>query len=146
MEGNVYISDSMRNAVFRFDGKKVDLWIKGDNILMPNGLCYDEGRLVVGVSGDGMLRAVDLKSKEISDLLSSGSNIDGVSMDGKGNFIVSDWKGKTILIEPGGVITVLLDTTERKINAADIFFIDKWDMLLIPTFNDNRVVACTLKY
>ncbi|MBN2184933.1 MAG: SMP-30/gluconolactonase/LRE family protein [Candidatus Krumholzibacteriota bacterium] len=145
-EGNVFISDSMTNAVYRFDGKKVDRWIQGGRILMPNGLCYDEGRLIVGVSGDGMLRAVDLKTKAISDLLSTGSSIDGVSMDGKGNFIVSDWKGRTVLIEPDGVITVLLDTADSKINAADIFFINKWDMLLIPTFNDNRVVACTLKH
>ena len=35
----------------------------------------------------------------------------------KVDFIVSDWKGKTILIEPNGVITVLLDTTGEKINA-----------------------------
>ena len=147
-EGNVYISDSMmnQNAIYRFDGEKAGLWLQGGKILRPNGLYSDGDRLVVGVSGDGMLRAVDFKTKEISDFLAAGSNIDGVAMDGKGNFIVSDWKGKTILIEPDGVITVLLDTTEEKINAADIFFIDKWDMLLIPTFNDNRVVACTLKY
>ncbi|MBN2070478.1 MAG: SMP-30/gluconolactonase/LRE family protein [Candidatus Krumholzibacteriota bacterium] len=146
--GNVYISDSMRDqdAIYRFDGQNAVLWLQGRKILRPNGLCFDNGNLIVGVSGDGMLRQVDMKTKEISDRVATGSNIDGVAVDGKGNFIASDWKGRTVFIEPDGVTTVLLDTSAEKINAADICFLSKWNMLLIPTFYDNRVVACTLKY
>ena len=145
-DGNVYISDTMQNAVYRFDGEKMELWVQGSDIEMPNGLYYDESRLLIGVFSDGTLKAADPETKEISDVISSGSPIDGVAMDGRGNFILSDWKGRTVLVDRDGLITVLLDTTQEKINAADIFFIDKWKMLLIPTFNDNRVVACTLKY
>ncbi len=145
-DGNVFISDTMQNAVYRFDGEKVELWMQGSDIEMPNGLYYDESRLLIGVFSDGTLKAADLETKEISDVISSGSPIDGVAMDGRGNFILSDWKGRTVLVDRDGLITVLLDTTQEKINSADIFFIDKWKMLLIPTFNDNRVVACTLKY
>lgn len=146
--GNVYISDSSRDnsAIYRFSGGKLELWLKDKLISRPNGLFVDEDRLIVGVSGDGLLRAVDLGTKEISDVHVIGSGIDGVAMDGRGNFLVSDWRGKTVIVDRSGGIMVLLDTTSDSINAADIAFIDKYRMLVIPTFNDNRVVACTLRY
>ncbi len=147
-KGLIYISDSAKyhDAIYRFDGKKAELWLKGINIHRPNGLLVDENRLIVGMSGDAMLRSVDLETGKITDLVIIGSNIDGVAMDNRGNFLVSDWKGKTVIVDSDGVTMVLLDTTKEKVNAADICFLDKWKMLLIPTFMDNRVVACTLVY
>jgi hypothetical protein len=38
-------------------------------------------------------------------------------------------------------VTVLIDTTNQKINSADIEYIEGKQILLIPTFFDNRVVA-----
>ena len=35
----------------------------------------------------------------------------------------------------------LLDTKDQKINAADIGYIESQELLLVPTFFDNRVVA-----
>ena len=35
----------------------------------------------------------------------------------------------------------LLDTTEKNINSADIGYHAKEDLILVPTFFDNRVVA-----
>ena len=53
-----------------------------------------------------------------------------------------DWSGRTLFIDREGGIRVLLDTTESGINSADICYIRKYDMRLIPTFSDDRVVAC----
>lgn len=147
-DGAVYISDSAesQDAIFRFDGEKVELWAKAPSINRPNGLFIDGGSLVIGVSGDSMLKRIDIETVKISDTVTVGSGIDGVAMDGRGNFIVSDWKGRTLLVEPSGGIYVLLDTTAAGVNSADICFLPKWKMLLIPTFSDNRVVACTLVY
>ncbi|MCU0638706.1 MAG: ATP-binding protein [Candidatus Krumholzibacteria bacterium] len=146
--GAVYISDSAesQNAIYRFDGEKVELWARAPSINRPNGLLVDGGNLVIGVSGHSMLKRVDIETGKISDIVTIGSAIDGVAMDGKGNFIVSDWKGRTMLVEPSGGIYVLLDTAAAGVNSADICFLPKWKMLLIPTFSDNRVVACTLVY
>ncbi len=144
--GIVYISDSAesQDAIYRFDGEKVELWARAPSINGPNGILVDGGSLVIGVSGDSMLKRVDIETGKISDIVTIGSAIDGVAMDGKGNFLVSDWKGRTMLVEPSGGIYVLLDTAAAGVNAADICFLPKWKMLLIPTFSDNRVVACTL--
>ncbi len=147
-DGTVYISDSASScdAIYRFDGKKVQLWIRDRLIARPNGLYADGKRLIVGVSGDSVLRQVDIETGKIGELVTIGSGIDGVAMDSKGNYLVSDWKGRTLLVDPEGGIYTLLDTTGSGINSADICFLAKWNMLLIPTFSDNRVVACTLVY
>ena len=72
--------------------------------------------------------------------------IDGLKKIRKGTYIVSDWKGKTQLIGKDKHPTVLLDTTDKKINAADLEYIPDKRLIIIPTFFDNRVVAYKLTY
>lgn len=146
--GNVYVSDSSKenSAIYRLAADTLEVWASGKAISSPNGLMVDGERLIVGNSGDAMLKAIDLETGEVSDLYTVGSGIDGLAKDRKGNFIVSDWAGRTVLIEPSGAITVLLDTRAEKINAADLDFVPGEDLVIIPTFHDNRVVAAKLRY
>jgi hypothetical protein len=37
------------------------------------------------------------------------------------------------------------DSTEKKINTADLYFAKELDLLLVPTFFDNQVVAYQIK-
>ena len=146
--GNVYISDSSRenSAIYRFSGGALELWLRHRDIQSPNGLFVDGGRLLVGNSGDATVKAVDLRTKKITTAVNAGSSIDGLKVDAKGNYIVTDWKGRTALIEPDGGIYILLDTRSEGVNAADIELVDEYDMVIIPTFSDNRVVAARLIY
>ncbi|MBN1165453.1 MAG: SMP-30/gluconolactonase/LRE family protein [Candidatus Krumholzibacteriota bacterium] len=145
-KGTVYLSDTHQdvNAIYRFQGGKLRVWLRDEMIKRPNGLFVEEDRLIIGCGGEGRLLAVDLEGKKITEIARAGTGVDGIAMDGKGNFLVSNWAGKTMLIEPDGGVRVLLDTTVDKINSADITFIIKKDLLLIPTFYDNRIVACRL--
>lgn len=147
-KGNVYISDSSKksSAIYRFADGEVEVWLRHRDIQSPNGLFVDGDRLIVGNSGDATLKAVDLKSRKVSTVVNVGSSVDGVKMDSKGNFIVTDWKGRTALIEPEGGIYILIDTRSDGVNAADIELVDEYDMVVIPTFSDNRVVATKLIY
>ncbi|MCK4538431.1 MAG: SMP-30/gluconolactonase/LRE family protein [Candidatus Krumholzibacteria bacterium] len=145
-EGRVYVSDSAlsSNAIYRLSGGKAELWVKDDRLGRVNGLFFDGDRIIAGVSADAMLRGVDPGDRSIGDVAVIGSAIDGIAMDSNGDFIVSDWKGRTVLVDSDGGIRVLADTRESEVNAADICFIEKYRMLLIPTFYDDRVIACTL--
>lgn len=147
-QGRVYVSDSSadNSVIYRLEGDTLSLWVRDPALRSPNGLCVDGGRLVVGNSGDGTLKSIALADGTVHDLVAVGSPIDGVRIDRRGNYLVSDWSGRTLLIEPSGMITILLDTTARKINAADIEFIPGEDLLLIPTFHDNRVFAGRIVY
>ncbi len=147
-KGNVYITDSSRDnsAIYRFSDGTLEVWLRHKDIQSPNGLCIDGGRLIVGNSGDATLKAVDLEDRSVTTVVNVGSPIDGVKIDSKGNYIVTDWKGRTALIEPDGGIYILLDTRSGGVNAADIELVNEYDMIVIPTFSDNRVVATKLIY
>jgi sugar lactone lactonase YvrE len=147
-KGNVYVSDSSNknSVIYRLASDTLEVWASGKAISSPNGLLVDGGRLIVGNTGDAMLKQIDLETGAISDLHTVGFGVDGLAMDRKGNLIVSDWAGRTVLIEPSGAITPLLDTRSEKINAADLTFVPGEDLVVIPTFNDNRVVAAKLRY
>ncbi|MDZ7859466.1 MAG: SMP-30/gluconolactonase/LRE family protein [Candidatus Krumholzibacteriota bacterium] len=144
--GNIYVSDSSSkvSAIYRLRGKDIKVWIKDDKIKNPNGLFINKGTLFVGSSGDGTLKAVDLETSEISTVAQPGFGIDGLVVDGKGGFILSDWRGKTSRIDRKGELKVLIDTSEAGINSADIDYIAEKNLLLVPTFSDNRIMAYSL--
>ncbi len=145
--GNVYVTDmsSQNSVIYRLTQGKMTVWVKGREISSPNGLCMEEKRLVVGNSGDGSIKAVNLADKKITTLTRVGSGIDGLRSDGRGNYFISDWKGKTSLVTASGQVIVLMDTTSSKINSADLEYIKTKKLLLIPTFFDNRVMAYKVK-
>lgn len=146
--GTVYISDSSKenSVIYRFANGEIEVWLRHKAIQSPNGLFVDGNRLVIGNSGDATLKAVDLKSRKVSTAVNVGSPVDGVKIDSKGNYLVTDWRGRTALIEPDGGIYILLDTRSDGVNAADLELVDEYDMVIIPTFSDNRVVATKLIY
>ena len=144
--GNVYISDmsSQNSCIYRFDGKDIPVWLKGKDISSPNGLFTEEDRLIVGNSGDGKLKAVNFEDKSIRVIADIGSGIDGIAKNETGNYIISDWMGKTSLIDKNGNVIELLNTTNLGINSADLTYIKNKNLVLIPTFSDNRIVAYRL--
>lgn len=144
--GNVYISDmSEENSViYKFADGKLEVWLQDELISRPNGLFFEKGKLFVG-TGDGFLKSIDLTDKSIAMFAETGFGIDGVQSDGIGNFLVSDWQGKTVFVSSAGEVKELLNTADAKINSADIEFIPEKKLLLIPTFFDNRVVAYLLE-
>ena len=145
--GNVYVSDMSpgNSVIYKLSQGGMTVWVRGPGISRPNGLYMEEKRLLVGNSADGSLKAIMLADKSINTIAKIGSGIDGLRGDGKGNYIVSDWQGKTSLVTADGRIIVLIDTTPSKINAADLEYIKGKNLLLIPTFFDNRVVAYTVE-
>jgi sugar lactone lactonase YvrE len=145
--GNVYVTDmsSENSVIYILRHGTMTVWMKGGEISGPNGLDMEGKRLLVGNSGDGSLKAINLADKKITTIARVGSGIDGLRSDGKGNYFISDWRGKTSLVTASGQIIVLIDTTALKINSADLEYIKNRKLLLIPTFFANSVVAYTVK-
>ena len=144
--GNIYISDSSQDnsVIYKFSKGRIEVWAKGKEIKSPNGLYIEGQELIFGNSGDGFIKAINLADKKIRTVAKIGSGIDGLRSDGKGNYLISDWQGKTSLVGKDGKVTGLLDTTKSNINSADIEFIQGMNLLIIPTFFDNRIVAYRL--
>jgi len=144
--GNVYVSDYSKDnsAIYRLNEDKFEIWMQNDEIGQPNGLFIHENELYVGNSADGKIKAIDIENGDIRTVAVVGSGIDGLKMDGEGNFIVSDWAGKTSFVSNNGDVTELLNTTDEKINSADLEYIIEKNLLIIPTFFDDRLVAYEL--
>ncbi len=144
--GTVYVSDASKvSVIYALKEGEVSVWLDSEEIKRPNGLFYNDGTLYVGSTGDGALKAVDISTQKVETVADVGFGIDGLVMDGEGGFIVSDWRGRTSSVGPDGKVKTLLDTTESKINSADIEYIVELDLLLIPTFMDDRVMAYHLQ-
>ncbi len=142
-EGNAYITDSRASAIYKFTNGEFEVWLQGNEINDPNGLLVDRNKLVVGNSGDGCLKAVDLEDKKVSTIvcLGKGSIMDGVRPDGKGNYIVSDFNGRVFLVTPSGKKTELLNTKTPQLFCADLEYIPEQKLLVIPTLYDNRIMT-----
>lgn len=136
--GEVYISDMANNQVLKYDDDSIQIWLSGDEINSPNGLAYFRGFLYVGVK-DALLK-VEPVERKIKVYASETGPIDGLIPLGGGKFVISDWSGRIMKISSTEKV-VLQNTTEKKIQAADLGYIPDEKLVLIPTFFDNRVVA-----
>lgn len=145
--GDIYVSDTSKknSVIYRLTDGKIRAWMSGADIKKPNGLYMQKKQLLVGNSGDGCIKSINLKTRKVEVVARAGCGIDGLHPVGKGAYLISDWKGKTAMVNAEGDIKVLMDTTDMKINSADFDYVDNKNILLIPTFFDNRVVAYKLK-
>lgn len=141
--GNAYITDTQADVIYRFKSGQFEIWLENQEIKNPNGLCVDKDMLLVGNSGDGCLKSVNLVDKKISTVacLGKGSVIDGIKVDARGNYIVSDYNGRVFLISPSGNKTELLNTTTPQLFCADLEYIIDQNLLVIPTLYDNRIMT-----
>lgn len=137
--GRVFISDSGLGAIFLLEGEKIDVFLPKGTFERSNGLFWINNELYVGTKGK--IKSVNPENKRHRDVIEVDGGIDGLEI-WKGQFFVfSDWSGKVQLADLTGNSRVLFDTTPISINAADIEVIGKSDLLLVPTFFDNRVMA-----
>jgi sugar lactone lactonase YvrE len=142
-EGSLYVSDSRGNKVHRLKGGVFETWLEGGEIRDPNGVCIDGNTLLLGNSGDGSLKAIDLSTKEIRTVaqFGAGSVMDGLHLDGRGNYLVSDFNGRLFLVSPDGEAKLLLNTSAPQRFCADFEYVRELKLLVIPTLYDNRVIA-----
>ncbi len=142
----VFISDSGRNAILRYDGDSITEWLAGAEILQPNGLLVHSGRLIVGTSGDGELKTVDLKTKAVAVLARLGAGIvDGIAADESGALLVSHNEGRLFRVTPEGGVEKILDTTTVKMNLADFCYCPAARLAVIPTYVDCRIAAFRIR-
>ncbi len=141
-KGNLYVSDTRKNVVYKISNSKAEKWLYNINDLKsPNGMAFKNGKVLIGTT-NGIAEA-DPENNNFKITVGHKGLIDGLIPLSNGNYIISDWKGKTELIGKSNN-KLLLNTSESGINAADLGFIYEKNLLLIPTFSDNRVIAYKL--
>lgn len=141
--GTVYVSDSRAGMIAKIENGQAQIWM--DSLAGPNGLLAVDGGLMTALWDEKTLNTINLESNEISPLADGIENPDGIEALGGGDFLVSSWNGMIHLVEQDGSKTLLLDTRAGEINAADIEYIEEKNLVLVPTFFKNKVVAYHLE-
>lgn len=140
-DGTVYVSDNRFDKIYRLKDDKWEVWMQGEQLNRPNGLLAGrKNKLYIGSTKIGALRVVDIDSKTMMTIADGMNNTDGIVTDGT-DFYVSDWNGQLFFVSAGGEKQLLLDTRDKKSNCADIEYVDKGKLIVVPTFTQNKLVA-----
>jgi DNA-binding beta-propeller fold protein YncE len=142
--GNVYVSDSDNNSIWVISGGVVSNWLS-EGMDKPNGLLVDGDRLMLDIMNAEEFASIDMATKQISIISEGVGAADGIArVDTKGHFLVTDWDGRVFMIYPDGSKEVLLDTRDEETGAADLDYIPEKNLVLVPTFYKQTVVAYKL--
>lgn len=152
-DGTVYVSDMMLSRIYQVKGGNASVFAEGEDLEYPNGLLVDGGRLLVAAWGKpeadfstrvpGRLFSLDLETKKKTLITRDPTgNLDGLELDGRGGFIVTDWiAGKVIHVAADGKTRTLLRLSQ---GTADHAYIPGRTLLVLPQMNENRVTAYDL--
>ena len=142
--GKVYFSDSNTGKIHIYENGTVTDWIT-EGLKRPNGLFIEDDRILLLSSESQDMKIIDPKTGKFEVVLTGIGRGDGIEYSGyEGYYIASDWQGEIFLIHPDFTKESLLRTQEAKINTADIGLNPDEQIVYVPTFFDNRVLAFKL--
>ena len=139
--GVVYVSDTRTENLHKIENGVVTTLLTG--IKGANGVYVDGDDLYV--LGNGSL--MKMNKDEIVTTIADGmeSSTDGLEKVNGKDFLVSCWAGVIYYVNADGSKQKLLDTMAEKSNTADIGFNAEKNIVYVPTFLKNKVVAYQLK-
>lgn len=140
-DGKVYFTDMNTGKVHLLEGGKTSTVTEGHESVNGIAIAEDGSLYILDKSGLKALNS-DGTSTILNKIVTGG---DGLVILGDGNFIASRWQGEIFFINGGGE-TLMLDTKDAESNTADIAFIPGDNIVLVPTFFKNKVVAYKLDY
>ena len=152
--GSVLVSDMLASAIYALQGEKVSKVASGVELDSPNGLLVDGDTLYIAGWGRdiqdsfetltlGRLLALNLRTRKVQPVTKATlGNLDGVELDGKGGFLVTDWiEGAVLHISAKGAVTSVLDLPK---GSADIAYLPAKKLLIVPQMLENKVTAYDL--
>jgi hypothetical protein len=140
----VYFTDSETVTIHRLRKGKLSV-VPGDSTISGiNGIYVDGNTLVLSGYGSGNVYTMNTSDQSVQQLAVNIPNGDGIERYRDG-WIVANWDGEVYHIDNGGKVNKILDTKDQKLNSADIEVIEDKNMLIVPTFFGNRIVAYTIK-
>jgi hypothetical protein len=140
-EGTMYLTVSDTNIIYRIRNSEVEKWIDSPEFMNPNGILYDNDKIIIGVCSDNSLRAVSIPDKKIEIISAPGTGfavIDGVRKFGDGYFI-SHYQGIIYFVNAKGTYREVLNTSKNEIFCADFEYIDDQQLFIIPTLRNNKI-------
>ena len=153
-DGAIYTTDSFANRVWVVRNGVASLFSDAPQLELPNGILVDGNRVVVATDGrpgrggggtPGSLFAIDLATRAITQVTTQSIGTpDGLELDGRGGYVVSDVAGGRIFhVTAAGDVQQLRQVDRQP---ADISYIPSRHLLLVPHLGLNRVSAYELSF
>lgn len=143
-KGVVYVSDSNKKRIYRIINNEAELWMENNLFQKPNGLLAYKNKFYMIDMIAGIFYEVNKETKAMRKIAEGLVGGDGITPIGN-DFFISNWNGEIYFVSANGEVKKLLDTKMDKVNAADICYLPKQKLLLVPTFYANKLVAYKVK-
>ena len=140
-DGTIYVSDSRTGRIHR--GTPAGGWeVVTEGMESPNGVLITPSGVLLGDTGaETLSRLNDDGSREV---LVEGVQPDGIVALEDGGYLVSRWGGEIHYISPEWEATSIFTSPAEQDKTADIWYVPEQQLVLVPTFFGNRVVAYRL--
>ncbi len=147
--GNVYVSDSRQQTIYRLKGGSFEVWMDDERISEPNGIFARHGKLIVA-AGDSsserpgrsrFLQAIRFKNKKLK-VLGGGEpigSLDGVEKSGVGGYFLTDFRSGDIYHYTKSQGAVRIASPEP--GTADIDYVVDQQILYVPILNTGKLIA-----
>lgn len=142
-DGRILVSDSDTGRISALEGGKVEVFLEDPTLKSINGLLPETDRLVI-VTMQGLLLAMDWKTRALKELAQGLGDGDGVAALGAGRYLVSEWPGRIFEVAPDGSNTVVLDTRAEKRFLNDFALVG--DTLYVPHWEPGALSAYRLRH
>ena len=142
-KGDVYFTDSEAKKIHLYKDGVVSLWSDDPLLLKPNGLYALENSLRIIDMQSGLFYDADYSTKKLTGVAKDIPGGDGVMQISKDEYIISCWPGEVYYVNDS-ITQKILDTKEAKLNAADSWYVEAENLLIVPTFFGNSVMAYTI--
>ena len=145
IDSTIYVSESNTNKIYAVKNDQVKTWFEGDEIANPNGVLFDNDRLLVLANADSTLKAIDINSKQVNAVAQLPKGVlDGVKHNGD-HYLISLLEGSILLVKRNGVTAEIINTMDMGIGIADFEYIESKKMLIIPALWQHKLVAFRLE-
>jgi len=138
-KSDLIFSDSGGRSIYSLKEGNYTKMIDSTFLKRPNGVLENSGQTFV-LDNDAVNLWAGGKLTKLVDGMPGGA--DGVEPLNLNEYIVSCWSGTVYHVDiKKKTKKLLLDSTPNKVNAADIGLDRRTNIVYIPTFFDNKVVA-----
>ena len=139
LENTIYFSDMKTGMIHELTEGKVYTFTEG--LEKVNGLFAESDKLLA-LTGAGF-QSISYDSKEIKTISEGVTSGDGLVKTTSGDYVASRWAGQIYSVIDSEA-TLLLDTEKQGSQTADIGYIPEGNLVVVPTFFKNSIVAYKL--
>lgn len=144
-DGVVYFSGSNSNTIHKLENGTIGVHSTNPEGKRLNGLLWQKEGVYYADFAESIFGLVNNEDHTFKILTKNIGQADGIIRLENGDFITSGWSGQLFYIYAKDWSAIkLLDTKDQSIGAADIDYIPETQILLVPTFFHNRVMAYKL--